>query len=306
MRQGCHRALAVGAALGSCVAARAGAQQRDSAQGDSAPVACGCVVTRAREGRVRPELSFTAAPPAAPLLTRRDLVAAGALAVATVALLPFDARIAEEFRDPAPQHARLLRGGARTFNVLGDPGTVIVGVAAFGVGKVSGSRGLADLGLHTSEAIVLSGAATGLIKGVAGRQRPFLARNDADVFAAGRGFSSGDRASFPSGHATAAFAAAAAITEETRYWRPGAPWVVGPLLYGGAGMVALARMYDDKHWASDVVLGAGIGTISGLAVVRYNHARPRNRVDRWLGVAATPSLIPSAGGVSVAWNLAAP
>ena len=239
------------------------------------------------------------------LFTRRDHVAAGALGAATIALLPFDRPIAEAFRDPGPQHSGALRTGARVFNALGDPGTIVAGVVVFGVGRLARSERLTDLGLHTTEAIVLSGAATGLIKGVAGRARPFVDRTDADAFAFGGGFHSGDRASFPSGHATAAFATAAAVTEESRRWWPHAPWVVGPLLYAGAATVALARMYDDKHWASDVVLGAGIGTLSGLAVVRYNHARPRNRVDRWLGVAsAVPDVAPATHGVVFTWQAA--
>jgi membrane-associated phospholipid phosphatase len=238
------------------------------------------------------------------LLTRRDITAAALLGVATLALLPADRQIAEEFRDPAPQRSAFLRDGARAFNFLGDPGTLLVGVATFGVGRVTHSPHLTDLGLHTTEAIVVSGAVTGVLKGVLGRQRPFLDRNDSDAFALGRGFGNGNRASLPSGHATAAFATAAAVTEETRHWWPKAPWVVGPVLYGGAALVGLARMYDDKHWASDVVLGAGIGTISGLSVVRYNHERPRNRVDRWLGVTSlVPAVAPApGGGVSLAWR----
>ena len=257
----------------------------------------------------RPDSALVRSEPGRPLFTRRDVAAAGALAALTVALLPADRRIAEEFRDPGPQRSRLLRNGARTFDVLGDPGTVVIGVGAYGLGRLTRSEHLADLGLHTTEAVVLSGAVTALIKGVAGRQRPFLDRTDSDRFAFGRGFQSGARSSFPSGHTTAAFAVASAVTEETRAWWPRAPWVAAPLLYGGAAMVGLARVYDDKHWASDVVLGTGIGTLSGLAVVRYNHDRPHNRVNRWLGVAraAMPTVAPEpasgGGGVALAWRV---
>jgi hypothetical protein len=41
-------------------------------------------------------------------------------------------------------------------------------------------------------------------------------------------------------------------------------------------------MYHNKHWASDVVLGAAVGTFSGLKVVRYSHNHPDNRVDKLL------------------------
>jgi hypothetical protein len=39
-------------------------------------------------------------------------------------------------------------------------------------------------------------------------------------------------------------------------------------------------MYHDKHWASDVAVGAAIGTFSGLKVVRYAHEHPQNFLDR--------------------------
>jgi hypothetical protein len=51
-------------------------------------------------------------------------------------------------------------------------------------------------------------------------------------------------------------------------------------MYGGATLVGLSRMYHNKHWASDVALGAAIGTFSGLKVVRYSHTHPDNKVDR--------------------------
>ncbi len=238
------------------------------------------------------------------LLTRRDLAIGSAAVAATLALLPADRALAEEFRDPGPQRSSLLRSGARVFNRVGDPGTLVASVAAFGAGELIHSPRLTDLGLHTTEAIVLSGAATGLLKGALGRQRPFVDERDGDDFAFGRGFGNGSRASLPSGHATAAFAAAAAIMEETRHWWPHAPRVVGPVLYGGAAAVGLARMYDDKHWASDVVLGAGIGSLSGLSVVRYNHERPRTWVDLRLGLASiVPTVAPLPRGRALVWQL---
>ena len=238
-----------------------------------------------------------------PLLTRRELVASGVVVATALAVMPFDRRLADGVRDPGPQRSGTLRSAARTFNALGDPGTLVAAVGAYGAGRLLRSDHLTDLGLHTTEALALGSGVTGLLKGLAGRKRPYLDRGDPDAFAFAQGFGGGGRTSFPSGHVTAAFAVASAVTAETHHWWPGAPWVVGPLLYGGAGLVGVARMYDDKHWASDVVLGAGIGTVSGLAVVRWNHTRPENRVNRWLGVAASPSLVPTARGLALAWPL---
>jgi membrane-associated phospholipid phosphatase len=90
-----------------------------------------------------------------------------------------------------------------------------------------------------------------------------------------------------------AFAAAAAVTGETARWWPDATPYIGTALYGGAALAGVSRIYHDKHWASDVVVGAAIGTFVGRKVVRYHRSHPRNRVDRWL---LAGSLVPAAGG----------
>ena len=62
--------------------------------------------------------------------------------------------------------------------------------------------------------------------------------------------------SFPSGHASAGFAAAGILSQ-------GDP--LGPLYYGLAVVVASSRVYVKMHHASDVIAGAAIGV--GLAAV---------------------------------------
>ncbi|MCX5792322.1 MAG: phosphatase PAP2 family protein [Elusimicrobia bacterium] len=64
------------------------------------------------------------------------------------------------------------------------------------------------------------------------------------------------RFSFPSGHTSAAFALASVLDVDLRsafgYWQT-------PLLYGIAVSVAHSRVYDDKHYLSEVILGGAIG-----------------------------------------------
>ena len=72
------------------------------------------------------------------------------------------------------------------------------------------------------------------------------------------------------------------------------------MLYGSASLVALARMYHNQHWASDVVLGAGIGTFAGLKVSRYKHLYPNNLMDRiMLGTKIAPD---GRGGALIMWS----
>jgi membrane-associated phospholipid phosphatase len=41
-------------------------------------------------------------------------------------------------------------------------------------------------------------------------------------------------------------------------------------------------MYNNRHWASDVIMGAAIGTFAGMKVVRYTRIHPDNKLDKWL------------------------
>src|SRR5207244_2527180 len=97
-----------------------------------------------------------------------------------------------------------------------------------------------------------------------------------------RGFGSNDYQSMPSGHTIAAFAAAAAVSSETSRWWPKTRWIIGPVIYAGAAATGWSRMYNNRHWASDVVTGAMIGTFAGNKVVRWHHSHPGNVIDRIL------------------------
>jgi membrane-associated phospholipid phosphatase len=237
-----------------------------------------------------------------PLGRRRLLVDVGLTALAGAAVSPFDARLQQVIRGRAVQQAGGVRRGARVANAAGDPGTLVASVALYGGGLLAGRRHVAALGLHAAEAIVASGVVTGGLKLLVGRQRPYVEAGDADDFVPARGYRTG-RTSFPSGHTTAAFAFASAVSADLRRWHPTAGRVATPLLYAGATSVGLARMYDDRHWASDVVVGAGVGLIAGSRVVAYARAHPDNAVERHLlGL----TIAPSPAGLVVGFRTAAP
>jgi membrane-associated phospholipid phosphatase len=215
----------------------------------------------------------------APFFTRKDVLLAGAFALGTVAMFPLDKRIAQNFQKPS--NTAFLKNASTGVEVIASPGAYIIGGGLYLVGRAGKYERLADLGWHGSEAVLLADAITFTIKGIAGRSRPFVSSGEKPTdFDFGQGFGNGDLASFPSGHTTTAFAAAAAVTNETTRWWPKSTWIVGPLMYGGAAAVGLSRMYHNRHWASDVVLGAAIGTFSGRKVVQYVHGHPNSTLDR--------------------------
>lgn len=64
-----------------------------------------------------------------------------------------------------------------------------------------------------------------------------------------------DNRSFPSGHCALAFSGAELVRHEYG-------WKWGAAAYGAATAVAVLRLYNDAHWFSDVLAGAGIGILS--------------------------------------------
>jgi membrane-associated phospholipid phosphatase len=219
----------------------------------------------------------------APFFTMKDALLAGGFVGATVLMFPLDKRAAHALLDSSTQANRLFRHATTNVEVITSPGAYIIGGSLYAIGKLGHYERLADLGWHGTEAVLFSQGVTTLLKGVVGRGRPFLSNGtDPGDYHIGKGFSGGDFSSFPSGHTSTAFAAAAAVTNETSRWWPRSVWIVGPLMYGGATSVGLSRMYHNRHWGSDVLLGAAIGTFAGRKVVQYQHGHPGNRLDRFM------------------------
>lgn len=212
-------------------------------------------------------------------LARLGIVAAGALATSA-----FDARWRTVALGQGVQGSTLLERARDIGDFTGQPGVLLTSGLLWGGGLLSDRPEVARTGLRAMESIVASGTVTWVIKGLAGRRRPLVPPHDPHDFGFGRGFGGAEEpsASLPSGHTTAAFAFASSVTAEVHRTRPQLARRIGPVLYGLATAAGFARTFDDKHWVSDVVLGAGIGTVTGLAVVRGHAGAPNIWVDRLL------------------------
>ncbi len=223
--------------------------------------------------------------------------------LATLAATPADLRITRALQDEARQADKHLSGGATVFRLLGHPGAMITGAGIYAGGYIAGNRRAEDLGLHAVETIVIANTITAAIKMTAGRARPRESPDNAANFRLFRGVGNGEYQSFPSGHTTAAFAFATIVSAETSHWWPESRWLIGPVVYGGAALTGISRIYNNAHWASDVIAGAAVGTLTGIKVYRYQHSHPNNRLDKrllraGLQVSNTGSLTPIMSMVS--------
>ena len=144
---------------------------------------------------------------------------------------------------------------AAVFRRVGQPevfGTVSLALLAAGV--VDRRPEVTRAGGRLLASLALAGSATFAVKTVIGRARPSAAVGAFDFHP----FSG--NASLPSGHTTMAFALAADLSDELdRGW-------VRVGLYTIASGTALSRINDNRHWLSDVALGALIGIASAKLV----------------------------------------
>jgi membrane-associated phospholipid phosphatase len=158
------------------------------------------------------------------------------------------------------------------------------------------------MGVNLTEGVLFAAALNGVIKGVSGRALPNATTGEPGNFSFGRGFheSNGSFVSFPSGHTAASFAAAAVIADEVSAWNPEVGRIVTPGVYSLATLVAVSRLYQNVHWASDLPLGAAIGVWSGKTVVRWQRGHPEN----WLVRHLIPlQLVPSSHGLTITGSL---
>ena len=220
----------------------------------------------------------------APIVMRRDLLILGAGAGLAILAQRVDLSVRDEVRSAGWQRNGVLNAIEPVGDVWGGAAAVGAGLALWGGGLYARNATVAATGLRAIEAITVSGQITAILKGAIGRARPRVDSTNAWNVEFGRGFrsTSGDYKSMPSGHSTAAFAFAAAVTSEVARRAPTRARLVGITTYGLAGITAYSRIHSNAHWLSDVTMGAAIGMASGWAVTRWHATRPGNRVDRLL------------------------
>jgi hypothetical protein len=145
------------------------------------------------------------------------------------------------------------------------PEQVALSLGTYAYGRIFSQPKVSHLGMDLLQAQILSEMLAQPLKFATQRSRP-----DAS-----------DHHSFPSGHAAVTFATATVI-ERHLGWRKSL------LGYTIASYVAASRLHDNRHYLSDVVFGAAVGSIAGRTVV--HHAS-----DYW---AFTPMALPD-GGVAL-------
>jgi hypothetical protein len=189
---------------------------------------------------------------------------------AALAIHPFDDNINKHFAGTGSTDKFFKPG-----QILGNTAFLLgVGGTSYVIGRVKKSDRTQHLGMDILEAELLTGGIVYGIKETVRRERPARAEvSNATGF------------SFPSGHAASTFAAATVLQQHLGY-KAGLP------TYLIASYVAMSRLHENVHNASDVVFGAAVGVVVGRTVTWHG----RNFY-------ASPMLLPKGTGIIVNVNL---
>lgn len=193
----------------------------------------------------------------------RDWVKAAALAGTTILLTAVDEPVCDFFQ------ARRSRSLDKLSHFGLEPWGNVYAMAAIGgfvaAGELFNKPRSRSTGYLAAESFIVSGLLVRIPKLLAGRQRPdaWPPASPSDFKGPFKG------SSFPSGHTTAAFSVASVIAFQYGHKK----WV--PLVaYSVAGLTGISRMYDNRHWLSDVFAGAVVGTLTGRMICKSHQQDP--------------------------------
>ena len=161
--------------------------------------------------------------------------------------------------------ARRSPGSDRAMTFFSDMGNAAYIVAflagLYATGEIVPSLGLRQTAVLGLESLAVTGVVVLSLKCLIGRARPGTGKapNYFEPFSFRSSFFS-----MPSGHAASAFAAATSIAEQSD------SAVVDIVAYTLAVAVALSRVHNNEHWASDVFLGSAIGHFVARQIASLN------------------------------------
>jgi membrane-associated phospholipid phosphatase len=162
----------------------------------------------------------------------------------------------------------------------------------------------AQMALISAEALAVASALQGVTAGFASRERPYGRNCGGSLNPRLDDCESSKRyRSFFSGHTALSFAGAGVSCSHHmrhRVFGDAAPDVVAcAVAFTSAGVVGTMRVVGDQHYATDVLMGAAVGTLSGLGVPWLLHYGPLARVDAARAPAVRLTLVPMANGLGV-------
>jgi membrane-associated phospholipid phosphatase len=218
--------------------------------------------------------------------TTTDWLKTGAFVIATGLAFSLDPKIKESVTHQRSASFDNVTGYGEKYGNINYAGIFAGGM--YLTGKIIGDKEVSTTGRLLVESVLYSGLAVSLIKYTVGRSRPYTNEGPANAF--DYTFKE-ENVSFPSGHTAIAFTVSTVLSRRINNT------FASIALYGLAGFTGYQRIYDDKHWFSDVFVGAAIGYFIGNSIV--DSEENRNKNDFLSNVTVMPSLSSTGAGLNL-------
>jgi len=192
----------------------------------------------------------------------------GVITAATLAVMPLDNKITNSHRPERPYYYSIPIVAGRVYGEWYSIGGV---AGLFGIyGVVANSDPAKKITIELLQGGIYAEAITTIMKIAIGRARPYYDQNPYSF----RPFTffNDDFHSMPSGHTTSAMALSTVMSRHAK------TVAFKILAYLPTAFTMVSRIYQDKHWMSDVIPGAAIGYFAGNWVVDLHEGR-RHRIN---------------------------
>ena len=157
-----------------------------------------------------------------------------------------DHEIQKEVKNNLKGYGKIGTYGGVWYTIAG------ITLSTYIVGRLRGDEKMINTGKALIESQIITQVATNALKFAVRRRRP----------------DGSERTSFPSGHASATFALASTV--DSLYGHK-----IGLPIYAFAGFVGFTRISENKHFTSDVLFGAALGTSIGMATAKVHKKQNR-------------------------------
>ncbi|MBS0027534.1 phosphatase PAP2 family protein [Chitinophaga sp. 22321] len=206
------------------------------------------------------DLKYTVARPAH--WQKRDYIRLGVIGGVTGVLLAGDYGVKQFFIHNQTNFVTSVTNQIEPFGNSYSP-YLVAGMYVAGV--IAHDRNLEHGGLMAAKSLIISTAIYATIKSIIRRGRPTYYDSP---FNFDPPFSKDKHhTSFPSGHSLTVMTVATAMAELYGKDHPWVPWVA----YSIAGLTGVTRLYENRHWSSDVWVGLALGHFVTKSIFRRHH-----------------------------------
>jgi len=226
-------------------------------------------------GSIWQDLKYTVSRPAH--WEKRDYIRLGVVTGVTGILLAGDYGVKQFF---VHHQSNFMTSVTDQIEPFGNAYSPYLVAGMYVAGVITHDRNLEHGGLMAAKSLIISTAIYATIKSIVRRGRPTYYDSPFNFDPPFSKDKQKQHTSFPSGHSLTVMTVATAMAELYGKDHPWVPWVA----YGLAGLTGATRLYENRHWSSDVWIGMALGHFVTKSIFRHHRELEHKKAMKLLAV----------------------